>query len=78
MKQIIINCLSYVKTYFENESSGHDYFHTLRVYNLSTHIAKQENANIEIVQLASLLHDVDDYKLSKSTYKNKDHVTLNQ
>ena len=74
MKQVIKNCLSYVKTYFENESSGHDYFHTLRVYNLSTHIAKQENANIEIVQLASLLHDVDDYKLSKSTYKNKDHA----
>ncbi len=47
------------------ESSGHDWWHTLRVYNNSVDIAKHEqnsNINILIVQLGSLLHDIADYK----------------
>ena len=35
MEQIIEKTLCYVKEYFENESSGHDYFHTLRVYKMA-------------------------------------------
>ena len=52
-----------VKKIFANDYSGHDYFHTIRVYNTAATIGKEENANMKIVQLASLLHDVDDYKL---------------
>jgi uncharacterized protein len=33
------------------------------VYKLATSICKGENADLEIVQLAALLHDVDDYKV---------------
>ena len=72
MKKIIDNSLKYVKEVFKSDYSGHDYFHTYRVYKLATQIAKKENANVEIVQLAALLHDVDDRKLSPETYKNKD------
>lgn len=64
----------YVKELFENEYSGHDYFHTERVYKLATTLALEEKADVETVQLAALLHDVDDYKLSKNTYKNKDRA----
>ena len=71
MKNIIDNALEYVKEVFENDYSGHDYFHTLRVYKMATAIAVKENANLEIVQLAALLHDVDDIKLSPKTYANK-------
>lgn len=63
-----------VKEYFKNEYSGHDFFHTLRVYKTAKTIAILENADIEIVSLVSLLHDVDDFKLSKDTYKNKDNA----
>ena len=62
---------NYVKEKFENEYSGHDYFHTLRVFRMATHIAEREHADIEIVQLAALLHDVDDRKLSPETYQTQ-------
>lgn len=55
--------LEYVKEYFKNDFSGHDYYHTLRVYNLSKHIARFEECNAQLVYLSALLHDVDDYKL---------------
>lgn len=70
-KDIINQAIEYVKKIFENEYSGHDYFHTLRVFKMATHIATKENANVEIVQLAALLHDVDDFKLSPETYAEK-------
>lgn len=74
MEQIIEKTLCYVKEYFENESSGHDYFHTLRVYKMAKNIAAEEKANMNVVLLAALLHDVDDFKLSPTTSKNKDNA----
>ena len=72
MQKIIDKALEYVKEVFETDYSGHDFFHTFRVYKMATHIAMKENACLEIVQLAALLHDVDDIKLSPQTYANKD------
>lgn len=68
--QIVERALTYVKETFENEYSGHDYFHTLRVFKMATRIAELEGANVELVQLAALLHDVDDRKLSPKTHEN--------
>ena len=62
---------NYVKEKFENEFSGHDYFHSLRVFNMATRIAMAEGANLEIVQLSALLHDVDDRKTSPETHENQ-------
>ena len=74
MQKIIENAIEYVKGIFETDYSGHDFFHTFRVYKMATHIAIKEKANLEIVQLAALLHDVDDVKLSPATHKNKDRA----
>lgn len=57
------NIKEYVFKLLETEDSGHGTSHVKRVYNLSMNFAKKENANLEIVGLASLLHDIDDYKL---------------
>ena len=70
-KEIIACAAAYVRENFENEYSGHDWFHTLRVFKTATRIAEAEGADIVTVQLAALLHDVDDRKLSPETYKDK-------
>lgn len=71
---IIEQALSYVQKFFEKDFSGHDYFHTLRVFKMATHIAMEEKANLKIVQLAALLHDVDDRKISPETTVTKDNT----
>ena len=71
---IISDALEFVKNTFNDDFSGHDYFHTLRVHKMAMRIAEQEDANLTIVQLAALLHDVDDIKLSPETYVNKDRA----
>lgn len=79
-EDLLEKTLLYIKDIFNNDYSGHDYYHSVRVYNLSTSICKVENANLEIVQLASLLHDVDDYKLfggNASTYSNAETFLKN-
>ena len=63
MDNIIKKATQYVKEFFEKDFSGHDFYHTLRVYNLAKFIAEKENGDKEIIQLSALLHDVDDYKL---------------
>jgi uncharacterized protein len=60
--------ISYIKELFSEDHSGHDYFHTLRVYHTATELARQEGADIQTVQIAALLHDVDDRKLFPETH----------
>ena len=73
-KGIINEAIEFVGNTFNDEYSGHDYFHTLRVYKMAERIAEQENADLMTVRLAALLHDVDDVKLSPETYENKDRA----
>ena len=67
METVILAAEAYIKEVFASDSSGHDAAHTLRVCRLAEKIAKAEGADISIVKLAALLHDVDDHKLSPDT-----------
>lgn len=69
--ELIERAQDFVRRRFENEYSGHDYFHTLRVFKMATRIAESEGADVETVQLAALLHDVDDRKISPETYEGQ-------
>lgn len=68
---MIESAIKYVEEIFAADCSGHDCHHTMRVYRLAMKIAENENADMLIVQLAALLHDVDDIKLSPETHAAK-------
>jgi len=59
---LIEETITFVKDELKDAESGHDWWHTYRVYNLAKHIAKNENVNMEIVELGALLHDIADRK----------------
>jgi len=61
-KQIIALTAEYVKTLLSGEGSGHDWWHVYRVWKNAIHIGKQENADMFVVELAALLHDIADWK----------------
>lgn len=63
MNNLVNNAIEFVKEFFKNDSSGHDCYHSLRVYELAKRIAEKENADIELTSIIALLHDVDDCKL---------------
>jgi uncharacterized protein len=61
--QTINKTKAYLRAEFEKEGTGHDWWHIERVFNNATTIAKKEKgADIFIVQLGALLHDVADFK----------------
>lgn len=72
--EIIKDAERYIEKIFKEDFSGHDFFHTMRVFRTATYLAEKENADIFIVQLAALLHDVDDHKLLPHTTANKDRA----
>ncbi len=65
--EIILKTKDYIQEVFSGEASGHDWWHIYRVWNLSKHILKAEKADCFIVEMAALLHDLDDWKLSENT-----------
>ena len=61
--QFVINEVSdYVKSKQIGESSGHDWWHTYRVVKTARYLALKEGADLFIVELAALLHDIADWK----------------
>ena len=74
MEQLVQNATKYIKEAFQNDFSGHDFFHSMRVYRTAMKIAQAEHADLEVVALAALLHDVDDRKLSPTTAEKKENA----
>ena len=67
---IIEKTKEFVKNKLYGEGSGHDWFHIERVYNLAKFIGEKENADLFIVEMTALLHDIDDWKFSNGTKTN--------
>ena len=62
-KETIIEATKdFVKDTLKDAESGHDWFHTLRVYNNARLIAESESVDLYIVALGALLHDIADSK----------------
>lgn len=60
---------------FTGEGTGHDYYHIERVVKVARRIAKEENANEFLVELAAWLHDVGDYKLHNGIDKSEELIS---
>lgn len=61
-KSVVKKISQEVQEKFEHESSGHDWWHIYRVWQLAQNIGKKEKADMFVVELAALLHDIDDWK----------------
>jgi uncharacterized protein len=59
---IIDKTCQFVEAKLAGDGSGHDWWHIYRVWSLAKNIAGQEGANLRIVELSALLHDIADWK----------------
>jgi len=59
---IIEKTITFVQQRLGNAEAGHDWFHIERVWKTAKHIAAGETANLLIVELGALLHDIADSK----------------
>ena len=63
-KEIIDTTVLFVKTTLQNAEGGHDWWHIERVWKNAVTIAEGEKVNLQVVELAALLHDIADAKFN--------------
>jgi uncharacterized protein len=64
-EHIIQKAAEYIRQEFQDDSSGHDWWHIYRVWRNALAICEQEKGNLFVVELAALLHDLDDWKFNE-------------
>jgi len=69
--KLIERTREYARHFFEREGT-HGFSHVERVFNLCMHIGKEEGADLEVLALAALLHDV--ARPLESAGKVEDHA----
>ncbi|HZL91553.1 MAG TPA: HD domain-containing protein [Pirellulaceae bacterium] len=67
-RQLLDAAAAFVRDHLAGDSSGHDWWHIERVRNTALAIAREEKADLFIVELAALLHDVDDWKFAAGNH----------
>lgn len=68
----------FVRSYFKSEGTGHDWWHIHRVRQMALKIAKTEGGDQFLIEMAALLHDLDDWKLKPENESSKTKEWLNQ
>ncbi|UQZ82499.1 putative hydrolase [Paenibacillus konkukensis] len=63
-ERILLKAAEDVRRELESDSSGHDWWHIVRVTRIARYIARQEQADAFVCELAALLHDIADEKLN--------------
>lgn len=58
LRKIISEIEKEAKKYFVDASGCHDWTHVERVRTLALHIGKKEKSNLQILEIAALLHDI--------------------
>ena len=61
---IVIQTADFMKSELTGEGTGHDWWHVYRVWKNAIQIAKREEVDLFVVELAALLHDIADWKFN--------------
>lgn len=61
---ILSRTADHVRNLLSGDSAGHDWWHIERVRRVAVTIAREEQADLFLVELAALLHDVADWKFA--------------
>lgn len=69
MKPTIKSIEKYVEEKFQNEGTGHDWFHIDRVRRLALYLQEKEGGNRDLIELAALLHDISDHKFNGGDFE---------
>jgi uncharacterized protein len=59
---IITQTAGHIQARLAGETTGHDWHHVERVWKMALHIGEREGADMFVVELAALLHDIADWK----------------
>lgn len=62
--RIIKRTERFIRSVFEEEDSAHDWWHIYRVHRMAIEIAAREGGSLFIIEMAALMHDLDDWKLN--------------
>ncbi|MES2799622.1 MAG: HD domain-containing protein [Bacteroidota bacterium] len=71
---MIASIIAEIKGQFANDTSGHDWFHILRVHKMACYLQEKEGGDLEIIELASLLHDISDHKMNGGIFNDGGNV----
>src|SRR5690554_6813976 len=63
-KKVIQSIGEEIRSQFEHEGTGHDWYHIDRVRRIALEIQKEEGGDPYVVELAALLHDISDHKFN--------------
>lgn len=72
--EIIQKTERYICSEFGSEGTGHDWFHIDRVRKMALRIGREENGDLFVIEMAALLHDLDDWKLNGAESSRKSKV----
>lgn len=62
-RELVERTAEHVKKALADDYSGHDWWHVYRVRQMAVHLASDTAANVAVVELGALLHDIADWKL---------------
>ncbi|CAM2989787.1 HD domain-containing protein [Salinicoccus roseus] len=71
---IIEEAKARVYEFHDSDSTGHDYWHVMRVYNNARMLQAEEGGDRFIIEVAALFHDMIDYKLTDDEHAQIDAI----
>lgn len=74
-QDLIQKTANYVNELLHADSSGHDWWHIERVWKMAVRLSEGLDVNLFVIELAALLHDIDDWKFNEENSKDLSRAT---